>query len=154
MSSRNGQKYEQLLSGLRSAKNRLEYLTPNDWALIIDRAEQVHFAKSEELIREGASVNIVYVIATGTVNVTLSSGTRLARLGPGEVCGEMAFLESGLASATATADEDLEAFALSWEQLSDLFELFPHLASRFHRSLAVNLSRRLRKQIARQLSES
>jgi hypothetical protein len=31
--------------------------------------------------------------------------------------------------------------------LQDLFELFPHLASRFYRSVAVNLSRRLREQI-------
>ena len=151
MSSRNRQKYEQLLSALRSAKNRLEYLTPNDWALIIDRAKRVHFNKSEDLITEGTPVNVVYFIAKGTVDVTVS-GTRLAQLGPGEVCGEMAFLESGLPSATATVDEDLEAFALEWKQLGDLFELFPHLASRFHRSLAVNLSRRLREQIARMRS--
>jgi CRP-like cAMP-binding protein len=59
----------------------------------------------------------------------------------------MAFLEDTLASATATAEEDVEAYALSWSALSDLFELFPHLASRFYRSLAVNLSRRLREQI-------
>jgi extracellular factor (EF) 3-hydroxypalmitic acid methyl ester biosynthesis protein len=63
------------------------------------------------------------------------------------VCGEMAFLEDSLASATATAEENVEAYALSWGALGDLFELYPHLASRFYRSLAVNLSRRLREQI-------
>jgi hypothetical protein len=41
----------------------------------------------------------------------------------------------------------VEAYALAWQDLMDLFELFPHLASRFYRSLAVNLSRRLREQI-------
>jgi len=60
----------------------------------------------------------------------------------GETCGEMAFLEDSVASATAVAEEDVKAYVLY-----DLFELFPHLGSRFYRSLAVNLSRRLREQI-------
>jgi CRP-like cAMP-binding protein len=59
----------------------------------------------------------------------------------------MAFLEDSVASATATAEEEVEAYALEWTILQDLFELFPHLASRFYRSVAVNLSRRLREQI-------
>jgi CRP-like cAMP-binding protein len=59
----------------------------------------------------------------------------------------MAFLENTLASATAIAESDVETLALGWKELSDVFELFPHLASRFYRSLAVTLSRRLRKQI-------
>jgi hypothetical protein len=37
--------------------------------------------------------------------------------------------------------------------LEDLFELYPHLASRFYRSLAVILSRRLREQIAKGSSD-
>jgi CRP-like cAMP-binding protein len=131
---------------LQGAKSRLEYLTPNDWTLIIDRAKQLSFKKNETLIQQGKQPNVIYVIAAGKVNVTVS-GVRLAQVGPGQVCGEMSFLEDALASATATAEEEVEAFALDWQTLIDLFELFPHLASRFYRSLAVNLSRRLREQI-------
>ena len=67
-------------------------------------------------------------------------------------------------SATAMADErgnrispaeasriDLDAEPAQLGQvrtaLLDLFELFPHMESRFYRSLAVSLSRRLRDQI-------
>jgi CRP-like cAMP-binding protein len=60
----------------------------------------------------------------------------------------MAFLESSFASATVIADDEVETYAVAWATLADLFQLFPHLASRFYRSLAVNLSRRLREQIA------
>lgn len=146
MSSRTGPAQEQVLSALQSTKDRLEYLTPNDWALITDRAKLVTFKKNEALLRQGKQSNVVYVITSGKVSVAIS-GTRLARLGPGQVCGEMAFLENTLASATATAEEEVEAYALEWQGLMELFELFPHLASRFYRSLAVNLSRRLREQI-------
>ena len=64
----------------------------------------------------------------------------------GEI-GVMAGQNQMILSATAIAEGDVEAYALSWTALNDLFELFPHLASRFYRSLAVNLSQRLRGQI-------
>jgi CRP-like cAMP-binding protein len=152
MFSANGQSREQLLSTLRTAKNALEYLTSNDWMLFIDRATRLHFKKSEDLIRQGTPVKVLYLIASGKVNVSVS-GVPLAQLGPGQVCGEMAFLEDSVPSATVTAEQDVEAYALEWKELKDLFELFPHLASRFHRSLAVNLSRRLREQILRHRTE-
>ena len=136
----------QLLSILRTAKNPLEYLTQNDWALITDRAKRLTFKKDEKLVSQGKQTRVLYVLAAGRVSIALSE-TRIAQIGPGEICGEMAFLEDSVASATATAEEEVEAYALEWSILQDLFELFPHLASRFYRSLAVNLSRKLREQI-------
>jgi CRP/FNR family transcriptional regulator, cyclic AMP receptor protein len=137
---------EQLVSILRTAKNGLQYLTQNDWVLLVDRAKLVVVKKGSTLIQQGKQTRMVYLLVKGRVTIE-SSGVKIAQIGPGQICGEMAFLEDTLASATATVDEDVEAYALSWSALSDLFELFPHLASRFYRSLAVNLSRRLREQI-------
>ena len=45
------------------------------------------------------------------------------------------------------AEGEVEAYHLDHPTLQSLFELFPHLASRFYRSLATNLSRRLRDVI-------
>jgi CRP-like cAMP-binding protein len=130
----------QLLSVLRTAKNGLEFLTQNDWALIIDRAKRLTFKKDEKLIVQGSQTKVLYVLAAGKVDIALSD-RRIARIGPGEICGDMAFLENSVASATANAEEAVEVYALEWAILEDLFELYPHLASRFYRSLAVNLSR-------------
>lgn len=137
---------EQLVSILRTAKNGLQYLTQNDWVLLVDRAKLVVVKKGSTLIQQGKQTRMVYLLVKGRVTIE-SSGAKIAQIGPGQICGEMAFLEDTLASATATVDQDVEAYALSWSASSDLFELFPHLASRFYRSLAVNLSRRLREQI-------
>ena len=60
----------------------------------------------------------------------------------------MAFLEGAKPSATVVADEDTEVYSISWAVLHELFNLFPHLGSRFYRSVAVSLSRRLRQQIS------
>jgi CRP/FNR family cyclic AMP-dependent transcriptional regulator len=144
MRTRQGQ--EQLLASLQDEKNRLQYLSHNDWMLLLDRATPVTFKKGDVLVQQAAQSNTLYVIAVGNVKVSIS-GKVLAQIGPGEICGEMAFLEDSRPSATATAEEEVQAFSVEWKTLIELFELFPHLASRFYRSLAVNLSRRLREQI-------
>ena len=145
MSSRPGQ--EQLLASLQDEKNRLQYLSHNDWMLLLDRAQPVTFKKGDVLVQQSSESKTLFVIAAGKVRVSIS-GKVLAQIGPGEICGEMAFLEDSRPSATATAEEEVQAFSIEWKSLSELFELFPHVASRFYRSLAVNLSRRLRDQMA------
>jgi len=137
---------EQLLQLWQSSKNRLQYLTQNDWVLLIDKAKQLTFKKGERLVEQGKQSNVLYLLGAGKVNVVVS-GTQIAQIGPGETCGEMGFLEESVASATATAEQEVKAYAIEWLVLHDLFELFPHLASRFYRSLALTLSRRLREQI-------
>jgi CRP-like cAMP-binding protein len=136
----------ELLSAIQDAKNRLPYLSANDWALMIDRSKQVSFKKGQILIQQGVDSKVMYIIAKGKVNVSVF-GSLLGKIHPGEICGEMAFLEDSIPSATVTAEEPLTAFAIEWKNMAELFELFPHLASRFYRSLAVNLSRRLRDQL-------
>jgi CRP-like cAMP-binding protein len=60
----------------------------------------------------------------------------------------MSFLDDVPASADVIAQQDVEAYYLDRPTLEGLFELFPHLASRFYRSLATNLSHRLRDWIS------
>jgi CRP-like cAMP-binding protein len=79
--------------------------------------------------------------------VQIPSQTASPEIGPGEICGEMSFLEDTTANVSVIANQDVEAFHLDRATLERLFELFPHLASRFYQSLAVNLSRRLREMI-------
>jgi CRP/FNR family cyclic AMP-dependent transcriptional regulator len=142
-----GPAQEQFLSTLQMAQNRLEYLTPNDWALLIDRAKEVTFQKDEILIQKGKQTKMVYLLVKGTARIEADFNARIAQIGPGQISGEMAFLQNNVASATVTAAEEVKAYAIDWSALGDLFELFPHMASRFYRSLAVILAHRLRDQI-------
>ena len=138
--------HEELLSVLQTAKNRLEYVTQNDWMLIVDRAKRTVFKKDDVLIQAGKQNKTVYLLAKGSAKVE-STKVFIAQIEAGEICGEMAFLENGVASASVLAAGELEVCAIEWPALLDLFELYPHLGSRFYRSLAVNLSRRLREAI-------
>jgi len=137
---------DQVLAILQSARNRLEYLSPNDWSLILDKSKRLNFKKGEVLVQQAKQVKTVYLLVKGRAKVEVSK-MKIAEVGPGEICGEMAFLENSLSSASVIASEDVEAAAIDWSALAALFELFPHLGSRFYRSIAVSLSRRLREQI-------
>jgi len=138
---------EQEVSVLSSSEHGLLYLTANDWTLVADKATRVNFQKGQTLVHKGKKSNGVYLLVKGAARVQIPSNSASPEIGPGEICGEMSFLEDAPASANVIAQQDIEAYHLDRPTLETLFELFPHLASRFYRSLATNLSRRLRELI-------
>jgi CRP-like cAMP-binding protein len=137
----------QEVSVLSSSKYGLVYLTPNDWTLVTDKASRVNYRKGQMLVQKGKKSNGIYLLVKGTARVQIPSQAAPPEIGPGEICGEMSFLDDVPASANVMALEDVETYYLDRPTLDNLFELFPHLASRFYRSLATNLSRRLREWI-------
>ena len=135
------------ISLLSSAKAGLVYLTPNDWALIADKANRMSFKPSQNIVERGRRTHGVYLLLKGTAVVHIPTQANSPAIGPGEICGELSFLDDLPASADVSAVGAVEAYYLDTATLQALFELFPHLASRFYRSLAANLSRRLRDVI-------
>jgi CRP-like cAMP-binding protein len=141
------------VSVLSSSKRGLVYLTANDWTLVADKACRVNFRKGQTMILRGRRSNGVYLLVKGTARVQVLSNSSSPEIGPGEVCGEMSFLDDVPASADVIAQQDVEAYYLDRPTLESLFELFPHLASRFYRSLATNLSHRMREWIEPRVSQ-
>jgi CRP-like cAMP-binding protein len=131
-----------------ASPNRLEYLTANDWALLLDTATERKFTKGEELIRIGVRQRSIIFLSKGSARIISGRNSPIATVGAGEILGEMTFLEGSESSATVVAEEPCEAYVISWADLAETFEAYPHLGSRFYRSVAVSLSRRLRGQIS------
>jgi CRP-like cAMP-binding protein len=129
---------------LTSAKYGLVYLTANDWNLIVDKATRVSFKPGERIVRRGEKTEGVHMLLEGAATVELPARVKFPAIGPGEICGELSFLDELPASANVVADVPVDALFLDRPTLYSLFELFPHLGSRFYRSLAANLSHRLR----------
>ena len=135
------------VSVLSASKNGLTYLTANDWALIADKAARLKFKAGDFIVRKGKRTHGVYMLLKGTAGVQLPQGSAPV-IGPGEVCGEISFIDELPATVDVVAKEAVEAFYLDRPTVQSLFELFPHLGSRFYRSLASSLSRRLRELIS------
>jgi CRP-like cAMP-binding protein len=138
---------QQDVSLLSRAKNGLVYLTPNDWALVVDKAVRMHFKSGEALVQKGRRSHGLYLVLTGNALVQIPTHGGSFGVGAGEICGEISFLDELPATANVVAKEPVEAYYLDRPTLQSLFELFPHLGSRFYHSLAAILSRRLRELI-------
>lgn len=135
-------------SVLAAAKNGLVYLTANDWALIVDKAVRMQFNAGETIVHKGKRTNGVYLLLKGTAWVQIPARGTSVLINPGEACGEISFLDELPATAEVVAKEPVEAYFLDRPTLQTLFELFPHLGSRFYHSMAAILSRRLRELIS------
>jgi CRP/FNR family transcriptional regulator, cyclic AMP receptor protein len=138
---------QQDVAVLASAKNGLVYLTANDWALVADKATRMKYKAGDQLIQQGRRTHGVYLLLSGSASVHIPEREILPALTSGEVCGEISFLDEEPATVSVVAKEAVEVFYLDSPTLKTLFELFPHLGSRFYHSLAFLLSRRLREQI-------
>ncbi len=147
MSKANQQEHISLLS---AAKNGLVYLTANDWALIADKAVARQFKTGERLVERDKLPPGVYLLLKGTASVEIAGQGKARNLGPGEICGEISFLDELPTTADVVASGTVEAYFLDRVILQSMFELFPHLGSRFYRSLATILSRRMRGMISSQ----
>lgn len=135
------------LSVLSASKRGLLFLTPNDFTLLADKAARMQFKAGESIVQKGKRTHGVYLLLTGTADVRLPGPAASPVIGPGEVCGEISFIDELPATASVVARDAVEAYYLDRPTLQSLFELFPHIGSRFYRSLASSLSRRLRDLI-------
>lgn len=135
------------------SRSTLEFLTENDWSLLLAKAKRTTFQPGEEIIRQGIPGKAIYIIRRGTVAVEVTSvagTTEIATLGPQEICGDMAFLLKDeilkdKTSASVLARSKVEVDVMEAEELGRVFESFPSVGARFYHSLAVVLARRLRE---------
>jgi len=138
---------QQDVSVLSTAKYGFVYLTANDWALIADKAVRRQFKAGEYIVQLERRTHGLFLLLKGTAAVQIASQGTRREIGSGEVCGEISFLDELPATANVVANEIVDAYYLDRGTLQSLFELFPHLGSRFYHSLAAILSRRLREVI-------
>lgn len=83
------------------------------------------FDAGSVVFHEGEPGDCAYVIERGLVEVTTQIGEEkriLARLGPGEMLGEMAIIDDSVRSATATAVVETDATVVAREQLRTRME--------------------------------
>ena len=91
-----------------------------------------HFAAGEQIFKEGDPGDGIYVVKTGSVQIStlLANGERMvfAHVPPGEVFGEMAVLDSQPRSAFASAETATSVFFVPREKLLGLLKEAPDVA--------------------------
>jgi CRP/FNR family transcriptional regulator, cyclic AMP receptor protein len=108
------------------------------------------FAPGEIVFREGEPGLGLYVIYRGEIEISTSGRDgkgRVARIGPGEVFGEVSFLDGSGRSASASARTRTELIGFYRTELLQLLEREPSLASKILFALARQLGTRLRAML-------
>jgi CRP-like cAMP-binding protein len=104
--------------------NRLEALDDADLATVVRAGRQVHLPADWSLIWEKTPADKAYLIVEGEVSVR-KGGTEVARLGPGDVIGEMAIVSHQLRSASVVSLTPLEVVHFTKQSLEQLLEDVP-----------------------------
>jgi len=104
-------------------------------------AEQVERRSAGELIfEEGKPGDVMYVILEGKVEI-MAHGKSIAKVGRGEIVGEMALVESKARSASALALSDCRLAVVGEEQFLLMIQQVPFFALHVMRVLANRLRR-------------
>jgi CRP/FNR family transcriptional regulator, cyclic AMP receptor protein len=103
----------------------------------------------EALIEEGRRIEAVIFLLQGEFLVSAQGVGEIARLGVGEIVGEMSFVDSAPPTATVTAVEDCLTLFLDRQAVLQKLEADLAFGCRFYRALAIFLADRLRGTVRR-----
>jgi CRP-like cAMP-binding protein len=101
-------------------------------------------ADGDIIVHEGRSIDALFITLSGQFRVSLGDGQEVARLGAGEIVGEIAFVDSAPPSATVVAVGSASVLMLPQALLQRRLAEDPPFAARFYRALAIFLADRLR----------
>jgi CRP-like cAMP-binding protein len=104
--------------------NRLAALSDEDLATVVSSGRHVHLPANWSLIWEKTPADKAYLIVDGEVSVR-KGGQEVARLGPGDVIGEMAIVNHRLRSASVVSLTPLEVVHFTKESLEELLDKVP-----------------------------
>jgi CRP/FNR family cyclic AMP-dependent transcriptional regulator len=118
-----------------------------DWLARQGRKRSV--APGEELVRQGTPCQSVFILIDGSMAVTIQGLGRVATLGPGEMIGELSFVDSAPPSATVTAETTCHILEVDKQLLSVQLGRDDGFARRFYQAIAMFLADRLRGTVRR-----
>jgi CRP-like cAMP-binding protein len=126
----------------------LSGFTKDELAAFLDRVRFEDFGPGDEILTEGKQYQGVWLLLKGTCEVVKHGRQRDSRLAvfePGNVFGEMSFLQAVPHSASVRAIDQVETLRLMRDQYGELREHCPSAAHKIAINLIRVLADRLRK---------
>ncbi len=131
-------------------------LSEEERRILFEASPPRKYTKGDEIVRQGALQGTMFVIVSGDVKVERHSedgdrGERVVvdRLGPGQVFGEMSFLDREPCSATVIAESDVEVRGIGRKEIDDISRRDSSFQGRFFHCLALTLVDKLRQTSSR-----
>jgi len=123
-------------------------LVPEDADVVLDACEERNLVGGEELFHENDPGDSLFLVQSGRVdifkNIRGEVDRSLASFGPGDIIGEMSFIDGARRSATARTTEPSEFLVLSRQSFGRVQKERPDIAAAFFRNMAGIVASRLR----------
>ena len=130
---------------MSSATTLLAQFTESDVDWLLESHETRHVAAGEIVILKDQPLTAIYLLLEGVLEVRTANDSRPNDiLGPGEMVGEMSFVEDERPARTVAAVEASTLLVIPHDDLRQRAAADPAFAARLYRALALLLSRRLR----------
>ena len=104
-------------------------LVSDERKLLADHLSEVWLEAGEILIREHESPRALFIVASGTVEITAAGSKAVHRMGPGGSIGAIGLITDAPYAATATALTPVKAYSLSRDAIAAAIAARPNLAS-------------------------
>jgi predicted RND superfamily exporter protein len=111
------------------------------------------FSPGEKLVEQGTMGRSMYMILAGEANVVRRDGEDeriLARLEPGEIIGEVGYIQPIERTADVTATTAVSALSFDYERMQKDLKFFPNIVAQLNFNISAILGRRLADVLAEQ----
>lgn len=128
------------------------YFTPEERDQIEGVAREMRIEEGGFLIREKERDSTLFTIEDGRLEIVVytdGESKTIATVGPGDVLGEVSFIDDSPRTVSARAAEETRVFAWEREQLSAELSKQPELLAKFSIALCELLVERLRDSVRR-----
>lgn len=108
--------------------DRFSGFSDNEIKMVVDAATYLTVPEGWAMMSENTPADKAYLILSGEVSVR-RSGEEVARVGAGDLVGEMALVNHKLRSATVVTETPLEALHFTAETVAALNAKIPHFSA-------------------------
>jgi len=132
---------------MRSSLIIFENLEEDDVAWILRACFKVNHPAGVNLVEYGESNRDVSLLLSGRCKVFTADGQLLDTLNPGDMMGEVSFVDRRKTTARICAETDVVVAMLTEDILQEKLEADTHFAARFYQAVASVLAFRLRRNL-------
>ena len=122
--------------------NMFSSFTPRDFGKLYALSEKRKYVKGQVIVIQNQPVTELIAIKSGNCLIIKNNQT-VAQLGPGFFVGEMSFLTGKRATATTSADSDMECVVWKHDVLHQLEKINVNLSSSLKREISFNLIKKI-----------
>ncbi|RYY61493.1 MAG: cyclic nucleotide-binding domain-containing protein [Comamonadaceae bacterium] len=127
----------------------LGQLTDSDADWLAGAGRRIRSPQGTRLIDYGVPLDQVFIVLDGEVSIQTAKGFELARIGAGEILGEMSLVDARPPSASAVVAADSWLLVIDKPVLRAKLDADTGFAARFYRAIAIFLSERMRSTVGR-----